>query len=292
MAVSLVFQTGLLYEELKNAFLQHKYALVLTKDCKQIIWASPKAAELKWNTVFEAIKSEIHFEDFEMQQLQNALRNENGCTIASLNTEIFVKPFFDFSKLVAKGCELTTEELDKLVEQDAILLIEATANKPKLSNLLIGLESKKFATAIINSEGSIRSLVSYKNKKLFRNVCEGISIEYINFIAQIFLKLKNSIYITFNPIKAAAASLEYKKEDEAFYNFLPGVIKYIKLQEDNINFLVSVLSFNLQDSGIKYFLVIIEIDSDIELLPTNEVIDEDSEAFNKIAEFLKANSKN
>lgn len=290
MVASLVFQTGLLYEELRGAFLQHSYALVLTKDFKKVIWASTKAAEIKWNTVFEAIKSEIDFEDFELAQLQDALQSGNSCTINSLDIEIFVKPFFDFSKLVTKDCELTIEELNKLIEKDAVLLIEETFTKLKLSNLLVGLESKKFATAIISSEGSITSLVRYADKRLFRNVYEGISIEYVNFIAEIFLKLKNLIYINHNPIKAAASSLEYEKEDNFFYNFTHHSVKYKILQKDNVSFLVSVLSFYLANN-IEYFLVVIEINFDSTSLSTNEMIDEDSEAFNKIAEFLRSNSK-
>ena len=120
MVASLVFQTGLLYEELRGAFLQHSYALVLTKDFKKVIWASTKAAEIKWNTVFEAIKSEIDFEDFELAQLQDALQSGNSCTINSLDIEIFVKPFFDGVKQSGRAREGGHWGIEEFLDTKAI----------------------------------------------------------------------------------------------------------------------------------------------------------------------------
>lgn len=284
MNPSLIFQTGLLYEELKEAFLHNKYALVLTKDFKKIIWASPNAAAIKGDSVFEAINAATNLQYEDISQIEDSLKNNSLCIVKWGDKQLKLKTFVDFSD-VSLTDNVFNKESIKIKE--AILLIEQSTITETSHNLLIGLETLNCACAIIKADGTMVSSLFYKDKNLYRNTNIGSSDENVNFISDLFLKLKNIIFAMYNPIASKALDFINNK-DKDFYKFSPGTIRYKTIFYKDLYFLLTIGSF--YDTKMQgFFLITLEQTIKELEINKNDEINEDEETFNKIAEFLKAN---
>lgn len=227
MSASLVFQTGLLYEELREAFLQQKYAVVLTSDFKEIIWSATPLKDS--TTIFDALNSKTIFSDSELATLQS------GSSVDLFGKGILIKPFFNFAKLVEDNSVLSRENLDKLTAHDAVLLLGEDVEQPKIADLLYALENSNIAAAIITNNGAIVSSLTYEGYSLGRKLLHGFDTDNINIIATIFLKLKNILCST-NFMKFSANTVIHKSFND---------------------FLFSCVDFRF--NNITYFLVILDL---------------------------------
>lgn len=266
MNASLVFQTGLLYDELRNAYLYNSYALVLSKDLKNIIWASPNAASVKWHTVFEAINSETFLANEDISLILKNLAAGNNYAIIWQNKNILIKSFVDFSNITLNNTIFGKEVLNNQVNAEAIIFIENNLQNFN-NNLLLGLENANYATVVIYTDGSIASSLFYKDNRLVRHTTQGLIEEDAEFITKVFLKTQNMIFKMHKSVQ-----------------FVPNVIKYKYILHNSIKFLLTISSFyhSTNHSTNEAFLVTLE------KLP-NATLNQDSYNFHKIGEILKAN---